>query len=76
MKWFGEGWTAPICTPETRTRVPAQPCFHCEVHFDRDDKGVTMPFLGAKRDGEEEVAYHRNCLLWVLGLTSVDPRAD
>lgn len=75
MKWFGEGWSAPICTPENLVPVPKHPCFHCEGHFDRDDRGVVLPFHGS-RDGEEEAPYHQNCLLWVLGLTSVDPRAD
>lgn len=67
MKWFGESWGAPVCTPENHAPKPQERCAACGMHFQDSDRGVILPFLGGPED-PPELPYHHRCLMRALGL--------
>jgi hypothetical protein len=50
--------------------TPTGVCCSCELAFTSDDHGVVLPFYG-RAGSPPEVAFHRGCFLWHLGLLNV-----
>lgn len=70
MKWFGSSWGAPVCEDTEHVEVPDVSCACCELEFDEQDRGVTLPFSGGPGD-PPELSYHHGCFMWLLGVTCV-----
>jgi hypothetical protein len=61
MRWFGESWGAPACTPEEHVPTPiGYWCRQCEKPIVVGDRGFLLPHC----DGEtvQQVAWHLDCL--------------
>lgn len=72
MKFFGKGWGAPNIE---RCDVPlGAVCNECGNLFNKEDLGVLMPIYGTDISAYDlgTAAYHRHCLLKILGLESRD----
>lgn len=62
MQWFGRGWGASICEPESHVPTPAgMPCGRCEEAIEAGDFGVMMPFC--MQDGNSLRPLHYACHL-------------
>ncbi len=76
MKWFGEGWGAPICDMKDKAMRPDVPCYMCHHEFDEYSQGVIMPFAGPEdlipcivhADGRLETACHLDCFKEAVGI--------
>ena len=70
MKWFGQGWGAPICDIRTKTIVPTWLCCtECDKKFKGDDQGLLLP----NQEGKHIVAYHVVCFLRAVGVGKAQP---
>lgn len=58
--WFGQNWSAPICTEEDHIDTPiGKSCYHCGEIFVEGDQGVT---------NIQDYSFHYECnLRGILG---------
>lgn len=68
VRWFGESWGAPVCSPDRRVATPAgEPCYLCERPLAQGDIGLVVPFHGGA-PGVYKLAAHHSCFMRHLGL--------
>jgi hypothetical protein len=76
MKLFGKGWGHPSLE---RCDVPlGATCAECGNTFNKEDLGALIPFFGSDVSAYDMgvLAYHRDCLIKVLGLKDDEKRAS
>ncbi len=70
VRWFGDGWNAPICAPHRRVDTPVgQECAECGVAIKHDDQGVILAHFGATAVRRP---WHKRCFSRSLGLMEDD----
>lgn len=68
MKWFGESWGAPCCTPEEHIETPdGEACPGCQRSIRMGDQGVELPYLGTDKTWDW-LDYHLDCFLEEIGI--------
>lgn len=64
LLWFGPNAFAPICDFNERTEIPIGfTCDDCEEPFVAEDFGILIPGY------EDDLIYHRDCFLHMLGIS-------
>lgn len=74
VRWFGDGWGAPVNDPRARVPVPVgEPCMGgCGHSIAEHDRGIGIPHLPGGHYGW----HHLGCWLRSLGLTPDILRSD
>lgn len=69
MRWFGETWHAPCCSPKTHAKTPVgEDCLVCKKPIQKDDQGFLL-WLVRLDDGDpksvvgSEIPYHYDCFM-------------
>jgi hypothetical protein len=68
MKWFGEAWGAPVCSPHSHTTTPlGEACYMCSKEIGVYDRGFILQTVLAE-DNLAWLPVHLDCFLENLGL--------